>query len=113
MATTTQLLLPEIVQIKNLLADTLGKKVTISAQTITDKSLLNNIGIFSYDDGSIAYLCVADLPAAASLGAALTWMPKGVVEDSIKDKELSGLIKDNFSEVLNICTRLQSFPIQV
>ena len=54
--------------------------------------------------------CVADLPLAATVGAALAMMPAAVAEDAVKQGTLEEGLADNWHEVANILTRLLNGP---
>ena len=60
------------------------------------------------DDGEVRGHIVCDLPAAAMLGAALTQIPMGAVEDALESACLSDSLRENLIEVLNITVNL--FP---
>lgn len=89
-----------------ILTDTIGKAVTVKKIALPNLSNMTSLGLYNNDDGSIAYVVLLDLSAAANLGVALTWIPPGAADDMVDDGELSPLAKDNVVEVLNICTRL-------
>lgn len=61
-----------------------------------------------YVDGSdfIRGQIACDLRCVAMMGAALTQIPMGAVEDSIENEELSANLKANAYEVFNICVNL-------
>ena len=54
------------------------------------------------DGLQVSVIIVADLEAAARLGGSLGMLPKGGVDDAIGEKDLSGLLRDNTYEVLNV-----------
>jgi len=50
----------------------------------------------------VAVVIVVDIECAARLGGALGMLPRGGVDEAIKDIDLSGLLRDNAYEVLNV-----------
>ncbi|MEM6471459.1 MAG: hypothetical protein AAF802_17990 [Planctomycetota bacterium] len=84
----------------SFLTNLLGLKVTVSESTAPDPVAVVAAYVDSNDVERAQILC--DLSSAAMLGAALTQIPMGSVEDSIECGELSDNLKENVSEVFNI-----------
>ena len=61
-------------------------------------------------EGKVMGHLVCDLEAAAKLGAALTQIPPGGVEDAIKSGALPDNLKENLHEVLNIAVNIMPVP---
>ncbi|WP_182871008.1 hypothetical protein [Stieleria mannarensis] len=68
--------------------------------------------VATYTDGHdlIRGQIVCDLRCVSILGAALTQIPMGVVDDSLETGELSANLRANAYEVFNICVNLFSYP---
>lgn len=69
---------------------------------------LGALATYVDDQKTVRGMMVCDIAGAATLGAALTQIPVGLVKDCIKDKELAGNLRENLAEVLNIAVNL--FP---
>ena len=64
------------------------------------------IGCFINDQDEPVAVCAADISFAAFSGCAMTMLPPGAAEDSVKDGKLEPMMMDNFNEVMNIFSRL-------
>lgn len=64
------------------------------------------VGAFIDDDDRPVAACIADIEFAAFAGCSMTMLPPGAAEDAVKDKKLEPMMLDNFSEVMNIFSRL-------
>lgn len=62
--------------------------------------------VATYNDveGEFKFAIVCDLPLANSMGAALTMIPPGGVEDATAAGEVPNNVGDNLYEVFNICS---------
>lgn len=56
--------------------------------------------------GKLSALLVADLPLAASCGAALVMLPAVTVEEAVKAGKIADNVEENLREVLNVCAAL-------
>ncbi len=64
------------------------------------------LGAFIDDDDNPVAACIADIEFAAFSGCSMTMLPAGAAEDAVKDQKLEPMMLDNFSEVMNIFSRL-------
>lgn len=64
------------------------------------------LALYVGDDGKPLAVCAADLPLAASAGAALSMLPPNAAKDAAKTKELTDVMVGNLTEIMNICSRL-------
>jgi len=99
--------------VRDVFGDLLGKPVSASKtapiEFREDPSGFVT-GIYIEDDGTVGGACIADLPLAASAGAALALMPSTVAEEAIDAGELSDGLNENFFEVANIISQLLNGP---
>ncbi|MEM1229921.1 MAG: hypothetical protein AAGI15_05240 [Pseudomonadota bacterium] len=61
---------------------------------------------FICDEDKLVALCHCDPSFVIYSGAALSMLPANVADEMIKDKEYTDVVKDNFYEVMNICSKL-------
>lgn len=100
-------------EVSDFLADLLG--AAVAAEKVSKSEPLRDpeecvTALYVEDDGRLGGACVADLPFAATAGAALAMMPKAVVDDALKAGELIESLRENFFEVVNILTALLAGP---
>ncbi|MGD9701953.1 MAG: hypothetical protein AB7Q42_16040 [Acidimicrobiia bacterium] len=99
--------------VRDFLADLLGKPVSVSKATRIDleeepESFVT--GVYVEDDGKLGGACIAGLTFAASAGAALAMMPVVVAKEAISAGELPESLHDNFYEVANIMSSILNGP---
>jgi hypothetical protein len=110
---TRRLPIPE--DIRDFMRDLLGVAVSVDKRRI-DPSCIGTAalpadrcwvtGRYIDDDGALVGACVADLPLAASAGAALAMMPTSVVAECVKSGCLEGALRDNFHEVVSVVSAM-------
>jgi hypothetical protein len=101
MATATA----DYTEISDFLTNLYGLKVTAEAGTSKPES----VGVsaaYVDSEGAVKGHILCDVAAAAVLGAALTQIPMGAVEDAVSSGTLPDNIRENVSEVLNIAVNL-------
>ncbi len=95
--------------VRDLLMDLLGRGIAVTKGEPMDlePDVVAAVAHFVTDTGVVGVVCMADLPLAAALGAALTMMPSPVVQDSVRKNRFDEeMLLENFTEVVNIMTRL-------
>jgi len=65
-------------------------------------------GVYRDTDNEIVGVMIADIPFAAVSGSVLSLIPPTTTAEALKAGKLSGLMSENFEEVLNICSRFFS-----
>src|ERR1700753_3159768 len=83
-----------------------GLKVTVGGDFDDSASGGSHFGVFVSDSGEPVALCGADVALAASFGAALSMLPASASREAIESRDIKGVMYDNLSETMNICTRL-------
>ena len=107
MSENTQLPDEEFVQ--TFFAGLFGDEVLVkSRQGDVDLSSHTVIATYTNDDSNVIRAMVCDIPFANGTGAALSMIPKSLVEDSNKDHVIPENIMTNLHEVFNICVNLFS-----
>ena len=104
--------MPTAQEIAKLLSDLLDREVT--TKTLPPAALGNGPALLaSYGEagGEVVALLVCDVAAAASLGAALSMLPAGRAEESVRAGALDEFVMENFREICNVVTRLVNRPV--
>ncbi len=93
-------------ELSDFIVNLFGIKTDVSpAPAISNDSLVIYASYVDDADDVRGYIA-CDIACGAILGAALTQIPMGAVEDCIKSGELSSSLKENLHEVLNIAVSL-------
>ena len=102
------LTLPGLMPVRSMLEDLLGREVTVTPADPATAGNLPKMAVALYVDGAGRLNAVLgmDLPLAAYAGAALGLLPPGAAEDSIEEKQLSPMLRENVQELYNILTGL-------
>ena len=100
--------------VRDMIADLIGRSVEVDKRRtpleFDDENTPLQTAAYLDAHGSVLGACVADLPLAASVGAALAMMPPAVAEDAVRQGSLEEGLADNWHEVANILTRLLNGP---
>jgi hypothetical protein len=103
--------LPTPQQIRELLADLLGRDVTLSPAAPFAPGADNaSVAIYVSDQLQITALIACDLPLSVYAGAALGLVPPGGAAEAIGDGKLPDSLRDNLYEVLNIAASMFNAP---
>lgn len=100
----TGLVLPDATDVRLLLSDLFGKQVTVSDSSSPAELRRGAVGVYS-TESAVVGLAICDLPLAASIAAALSLVPLGVVTDSVRAGEIEDFLLENLTEVLNVAAR--------
>lgn len=98
--------LPDESSASKLLAAALRREVKMTKSKPPTSAEVPIAGAFVDGENKLIGACLVDLPLAVYAGAALSLIPVYAARDSIKAKELEDFMQENFTEVLNICSRL-------
>jgi hypothetical protein len=102
------MVLPHPKQVRDLLADLLGRDVDIAPgePVVPTRDVRAAVGV--YVDGNLSAVAAvaADLRLAAHVGAALGLIPANTALAAIEEGVLPGNVCENFAEVLNIFSSL-------
>jgi hypothetical protein len=108
-------MLPTPKAVRDLLLDLLGRNVEVTAvpdMYAPPRNEPATLAVYVDDGMRTMAVVAADLQFSAYVGAAIGLVPKGGADAAIEDGELSPLLQDNLSEVLNICASLLNTPGQ-
>ena len=101
-------------QVCDLLSGLVGREVSADGVVAAPKIDVAPAYIATYVDetGKVIALCRCDIAGSASLGAALSMLPAGRVDDCIKASVLDEMVFENFWEVCNVLVRVFNSPHQ-
>ena len=94
--------LPSRAALRGLVEDLVGRPVELSDGDPVPASTTNVVAVYVNDALALASVIVVDLAGAARVGGALGMLPRGGVDDAIDEKDVSGMLRDNCYEVLNV-----------
>jgi hypothetical protein len=94
--------LPSRHAVRSLIEGLVGRAVELKDSDPVSSRVTDLVAAYVTDQLQVALVIVIDLECAARLGGALGMLPKGGVDDAIDEKDLSGLLRDNTFEVLNV-----------
>jgi hypothetical protein len=100
--------LPAPKEIRDLLADLLGRDVSVQPSTPLAPTAQNpcTVGVYVDDSLRVAALVCFDLGLSARAGAAIGLVPVAGAEAAVEEGILSETLRDNLYEVLNIAASL-------
>lgn len=101
---------PTRAAVRSIVEDLVGRRVELADADPVPSSPSNVVAVFVTDQLALATVVVVDLPGAARLGGALGLLPRGGVDDAIDDGELSGMLRENCYEVLNVLASAFNTP---
>ena|SRR5450755_3223898 len=94
--------LPNRHAIRTLIEGLVGRDVDLKDCDPLPVKTTNVIAVYVTDKLTVAALVAVDLEGAARLGGALGMLPRGGVDDLIAERDLTGMVRDNVYEVLNV-----------
>ena len=94
--------LPSRAAVRGLVEDLVGRPVELGDGDPVPASTTNVVAVYVNDALGLAAAVVVDLPGAARIGGALGMLPRGGVDDAIDEQDVSGMLRDNCYEVLNV-----------
>jgi len=110
---TATLQLPAAKDVRDMLADLLGKPVTVSPGAPVTPTPSAPVSVAVYVDPGMAInaICVLDLAASAYTGGALALLPPGGCQDAVEeDRALTPLLAEALHEVVNVLSALLNTP---
>lgn len=101
---STKYIIPKSAAISSLLEMIFGEgvKVAEAPADVAGKT----VATFIDDDDQLVALCACDSEFVGYSGAALSMIPPDAVNEVLAGGELTPVLKDNFFEVMNICSKL-------
>lgn len=102
--------LPTRHAVRTLLEDLVNRQVDLRDSNVLQPRSTHVIAAYVTDRLAATAVVVLDLAAAARLGAALSVLPPGAVDDALAVKELPELMRDSCYEVLNVLASVFNVP---
>lgn len=104
--------LPSPKHVRDLLADLLGREVTVGTGTPVASTRARPAAIAVFVDDKMRTLAVSllDLPLCGATGGALGLLPVAGVNEMVEAKDLSETLLENLYEVVNILSVLFNVP---
>lgn len=105
--------LPIPEEVSDLLADLLGKPVSVSKSGEIDLTAEGTdfvTGRYLDDRERLMCACIADISLAATAGAALALIPREAVTEAVESGALGESLRDNYYEVVNILSQFLNGP---
>ena len=102
--------LPPRAAVRSLVEDLVGRPVELSDGLPVPNKPTNVVAVYVTDQLSMTAVAVVDLGGAARMGGALGMLPPGGVEDAVDEGDLSGMLRDNCYEVLNVLAATFNVP---
>lgn len=99
--------------VRDFLGDLLGKPVSVTKASrieLGEEPEQFVTGLYVDDKDRLIGACIADIPLAATTGAALAMMPAAVAKEAVDAGKLEEGLRDNYYEVVNILSRLLNGP---
>ena len=97
--------LPQPPLVSQTLSNLLGRDVGVkraSAPLVPGPRAPVTVATFVNADGAAQVLCVCDVAAAASVGAALSMIPPALANECVKKGVLDPGVRENLHEVMNV-----------
>ena len=112
MSDAGDLKVPTAKAIRDLLADLIGRDVSVTPgePTVIGPGSPGTAAVYVSDKLQMVALGVMDLPLTAFLGGALGLLPVGGVQDLLAEGEVSSGALDNVHEILNVASALFNTP---
>jgi hypothetical protein len=94
--------LPSRHAVRSLVEGLVGRDVDLKDCDPISARATNLVAAYVTDKLQVSVVIVTDIECAARLGGALGMLPRGGIDDAIKEGDLAGLLRDNAYEVLNV-----------
>ena len=108
--TTEQSPMPNRHSVRNTIQDLIGRDVDLSDGLPPESKSTNVVAVYVTDKLATSAVAVVDLECAARLGGSLGMVPRMVVDEAIKARELPTTLEENCYEVLNVMAAVFNLP---
>jgi cellulase/cellobiase CelA1 len=102
--------LPSRHAIRTLIEELIGHDIELTDGMPVPAKTTNVVAVYVTDRLATAALAVLDLEGAARIGGARGMLPRGGVQEAISERSLSGALRNNCYEVLNVMASVFNLP---
>jgi hypothetical protein len=102
--------LPNRHSVRNTIQELIGRDVELSDGMPPESKSTNVVAVYVTDKLATSAVAVIDLECAARLGGSLGMVPRMVVDEAIKARELPTTLEENCYEVLNVLAAVFNLP---
>jgi len=102
--------MPNRHSVRNTIQDLIGRDVDLSDGNPPPVKSTNVVAVYVTDKLATSAVAVVDLECAARLGGSLGMVPRMVVDEAIKARELPTTLEENCYEVLNVLAAVFNLP---
>ena len=96
--------------VRNTIQDLIGRDVDLSDGNPPEAKSTNVVAVYVTDKLATSAISIVDLECAARLGGSLGMVPRMVVDEAIKARELPTTLEENCYEVLNVLAAVFNLP---
>ena len=109
-ATLEQSPMPNRHAVRNTIQDLIGRDVDLKDGLPVPAKSTNVVAVYVTDKLATSAIAIVDLECAARIGGCLGMVPRLVVDEAIKGRELPSTLHDNCYEVLNVLAAVFNLP---
>ncbi len=102
--------IPNRHSVRNTIQDLIGRDVDLSDANPPGPKSTNVVAVYVTDKLATSAISIVDLECAARLGGSLGMIPRMVVDEAIKARELPTTLEENCYEVLNVLAAVFNVP---
>ena len=102
--------LPNRHSVRNTIQDLIGRDVDLSDGLPPETKSTNVVAVYVTDKLATSAVAIVDLECAARMGGSLGMVPRMVVDEAIKARELPTTLEENCYEVLNVLAAVFNLP---
>jgi hypothetical protein len=102
--------LPNRHSVRNTIQDLIGRDVDLADGLPVENKSTNVVAVYVTDKLATSAIAVVDLECAARMGGSLGMVPRMVVDEAIKARELPTTLEENCYEVLNVLAAVFNLP---
>lgn len=102
--------LPTRHAVRNSISDLIGRDVDLKDGVPPASKSTNVVAVYVTDRLATSALVICDLECGARIGGALGMVPRIAVDEAIAARDLSGTVRDNCYEVLNVLAAVFNVP---
>lgn len=102
--------MPNRHSVRNTIQDLIGRDVDLSDGLPPEAKSTNVVAVYVTDKLATSAIAIVDLECAARLGGSLGMVPRMIVDEAIKARDLPTTLEENCYEVLNVLAAVFNLP---